>query len=215
MAIFKKSKKNQTSLSKDSNLQAMAFTASHICDASFKDKELTGSLENKDWELIWSSLLFGSLRYLSTAESIEFTNNFIQFSNINDELKAIHKKVSTEPDPGIFSSLSSDHQRWLNTVNQQIYEIAFEEGLIRHTNVNRQYIYEQVLPMVEHYVTRNADPLTKTHFAFTQIVSSSIALAAEEIISQEPTHGLQLTKDRYGACQVVFALAIFLFMQRV
>ena len=218
MGLFKKSKSNSgqmPEISRDSNLQAMVITASHICDASSRDLDLTANLSDKDWELIWSSLLFGGLRFMSSAESIEFTNLFISNSNISDKIKKVHGKVSTEPDEAVFYAFKPEHQEWLNSVNKQIYEIAFEEGLIKHTNVDRNYIYEQVLPFVEHYITRKASPLTDVHSAFTQIVASSISLAAEEIISQEPRYGLQATKDRYGACQVVFSLAMFLFIQRV
>ena len=215
MGIFKKTKMPRISATKDDNLSAMAITASHIVDAVSKDKKLTQNLKEKDWELIWSSLLFGALRHISTQDAIELTILIIQNSEINEEFKLVHKKVSTEPDEAIFYGFTPEHQRWLNSVNKQIWESAFEEGLTRHTNVNRGYIFEQVLPMVEHYVIKKANPLTDTHQVFTQIVASSISLAAEEIISQEPIFGLQATKERYGACQVVFALAIFLFNQRV
>ncbi len=215
MGIFKKTNHSAISAFKDSNLSAMALTASHIVDAVSQDNELTQNLKEKDWELIWSSLLFGALRYISTPDAIEFLNLLIQNSEINREFKLVHQKVSTEPDEAIFYSFTAEHQQWLTSVSKQIWEIAFEEGLTNHTNVNRNYIFEQVLPMVEHYVIRNANPLTDTHRAFTQIVASSISLAAEEIISQEPKYGLQATKERYGACQVVFALAIFLFNQRI
>jgi hypothetical protein len=215
MGIFKKPSKPRISVSKDDNLAAMLITASHICDAFMMDKELTKTLSEKNWELIWSSLLFGAQRYMTTSESIKFTNDFIQYSQVNDKLKTIHNKVITKPDEKIFYKITDKQKEWLNAVNRQIYEIAYEEGLIKHTNVNRAYIYQQTLPMVEHYVTRNANPLTNTHLVFTQIVASSISLAAEEIISQEPRYGLQATKDRYGACEVVFSLAIFLFNQRI
>jgi hypothetical protein len=218
MSFFKKSKPGSNQMpeiSRDANLQAMVITASHICDASIRDLDLTSGLTNKDWELIWSSLLFGGLRFMSSAESIDFTNLVIGNSNVDEKLKEVHRKVSTEPDETVFYSLKPEHQEWLNTINKQIYEIAFEEGLLKHTNVDRNYIYEQVLPFVEHYITKKANPLTDTHLAFAQIIASSISLAAEEIISQEPKYGLQATKDRYGACQVVFSLAMFLFIQRV
>lgn len=215
MGIFKKPSKPKISVSKDDNLAAMLITASHICDASMVDKELTEVLNEKNWELIWSSLLFGTQRWMTTQESINFTNVLIRNSKVNEKLKTIHNKVITTPDEKFFYNITDIQKEWLNAVNKQIYEIAFEEGLMKHTNINRSYIYQQTLPMVEHYVTRNANPLTNTHLAFTKIVASSISLAAEEIISQEPRYGLQATKDRYGACEVVFSLAIFLFNQRI
>ena len=152
---------------------------------------------------------------MSSAESIDLTRTFISESKVDQLLKSVNNLINLNPDERYFYQLKDQHQEWLSAVNKQIYEIAFEPVIKDRSLANRQTIYNEVLPMVEHYVFQNVAKLEDIHRAFAEIVGSSLALAVEEILLQEPIYGMEMTKSRYGASQVYFSFSIFLFNQTV
>jgi hypothetical protein len=193
----------------------MVFTSSHICDAFIKKNSNGYEFTNDDWKIIWSSLLFAGARYMSSPEAVNFTDVFIKESEVSPMLKVVHHSISNFPDERYFYQFTPEHQAWLDAVSKQIYEIGFEPILINPVHANREEIFNVVSPLVEHYVFQNVPDLKDIHRAFADIVASSLALAIEEIALQAPMFSLELTKKRYGASQVYFALAIFLFNQTV
>jgi hypothetical protein len=211
MAIFKKSKQNQKASSKDGNLQAMVLNSSHICDAFVRNNCNGYKLNNDDWKTIWSSLFFAGARYMTSPASLEFTDKFIAESGVHQIVKSVNNIVKLSPDEKYFYQLSDQHQEWLDAVSKQIYEIAIEPLLNGTMEPVRQAIYIEVLPLVEHYLFQNQEKIDESQKAFSEIVASSISLAAEEIVLQAPIYGSEMTKSRYGAAQVYFAMAIFLF----
>jgi len=217
LGLFKKQKPSiglNFEQSRDANIQAMIITASHICDGMIKSPDPMQALDDQVWKDIWSALLFGGLRYLSTEESIEFLYRLLDSSEIDLRLKTINADIKNKPDEELFYELPPARIELMKTIDKQIYDLAFEEALHDLSKLDRNRIFNEVFPMVEHYVYQHVKEVQKYHQAFASIVASSIALAAEEIISQEPRYGLEATKNRYGACQVVFALAIVLFISR-